>query len=300
MATKSNLWFGDDLKAAVCFEEIYLCVLFILLWSGPCGTWHPDGKRKWSTGFKKKVGATERRIGERWGRVKREPGCWCWPMDEDRGGGGGRPSVWELGVKKQTNRGTRRTLVGDHPETAGLCGGSGKVLRRRSSSSGILFLRVGFLFFLSGGSQQMNRGRRRARRVWKKGQLRMLLLCENGSDRQEERWACTGASAPFRLPSLRKLFAFYLFIYLFICDPLPHTHPPFPRFPDARPGRGKPKCGPDIGKPILLADAVAIKDCYPDCLHGQCRVESERDPAWRLERTVETSLGCISRDEKEG
>lgn len=35
-------------------------------------------------------------------------------------------------------------------------------------------------------------------------------------------------------------------------------------FPDAGPGRGEPKCAPDIGKPILLlADAVVIIDYYP-------------------------------------
>lgn len=97
-----------------------------------------------------------------------------------------------------------------------------------------------------------------------------------------------------------KLFAFHPFIYLFIWDPHPHTHPPLPRFPDARPGRGKPKCAPDIGKAILLADAVVIKRLLSGLSAGQRRVESQRNPAWRLVRTVETSSGYISRDEKEG
>lgn len=39
--------------------------------------------------------------------------------------------------------------------------------------------------------------------------------------------------------------------------------PPLPLFPDAGRGGGEPKCAPDIGKPILLADAVVIIDYYP-------------------------------------
>lgn len=73
-----------------------------------------------------------------------------------------------------------------------------------------------------------------------------------------------------------KLFAFHLFIYLFIWDPFPHTHPPLPRFPDARPGRGKPKCAPDIGKAILLADAVVIKRLLSGLSAG---AKARREPA---------------------
>lgn len=56
-----------------------------------------------------------------------------------------------------------------------------------------------------------------------------------------------------------------------------------PLFPDAGPGRAEPKCAPDIGKPILLADAVVIIDYYLDSLHRRADLPTERGPR-RVER----------------
>lgn len=137
------------------------------------------------------------------------------------GGGGGRTSVSELRVKRKKthahrHREARRILGEDHPKNA--VAEVGKFLRRTSLVSdrpSCPLPRVVSLLFLSGGRQQIDGGRRCARSLWKKGQLRMLLCRRNGSDRPAERWACTVASAPFRLPSLRKAVCLS-FIYLFI------------------------------------------------------------------------------------
>lgn len=137
------------------------------------------------------------------------------------GGGGGRRCVWGLRVKKTyTHREVRRILVGDHHENAvtvrweSFCGKGAEAY----SLSGRFPALSPLWFFFSGGRQQINRGRR----LWKKGQLRMLLCCRNGSDRPAERWACTGASAPF--PSLRKAPC-HLFIYLGSVSPHPPSSP---------------------------------------------------------------------------
>lgn len=65
--------------------------------------------------------------------------------------------------------------------------------------------------------------------------------------------------------------------------------PPLPLFPDAGPGRGEPKCAPDIGKPILLADAVVIIDYYLDNAASAQKGTSGPSEAWREEKR-----GCTS------
>lgn len=53
-------------------------------------------------------------------------------------------------------------------------------------------------------------------------------------------------------------------------------------FPDAGPGRGESKCAPDIGKPILLADAVVIIDYYLN--QSARRGRAQPNEAWRVKR----------------
>lgn len=181
----------------------------------------------------------------------------------------------------------------DHPGNAGICGGGWQscealelILRRGPHFCFVSprWLPFVFVFFVWREATDEPREETRtepleerpadedaaaaaaAAALWERQRSpsRALSLRHSASRHSESCWPCIS-----------------LFIYSRSASPTPTL----PRFPDARPGRGKPKCAPDIGKPILLSDAVVIKDYYPDCLHGQerereRRVESERDPAW--------------------
>lgn len=145
------------------------------------------------------------------------------------GGDGGSRSVWELRGKKERKK-TERSQE-DYGGGTIRVAEVEKFLRRRSLASvrpSCPLSHVVSLLFLSGGRQQINGGRRCARRLWKKDQPRMLLCSRNSSDRPAKSWACTGASALFRLPSLRKavcLSFIYLFIYLGSVSPHPPSSP---------------------------------------------------------------------------
>lgn len=150
------------------------CVSFILPLTGPRCTWCCDGE------LKNEVGATERQGEER----KRNP-------DADAG-------LWRKTGRRRWRESECVRVEGEkrkkknREKPGGLWGGTIRVaevekfLRRRSLASvrpSCPLSHVVSLLFLSGGRQQINGGRRCARRLWKKDQPRMLLCSRNSSDR---------------------------------------------------------------------------------------------------------------------
>lgn len=141
------------------------------------------------------------------------------------------------------------------------------------------------------GRGRGSRGRGEAGSRLPPGQLRMLVVSRSGINHRVERWSfprrtertsprCS-CPEPARLSAVwpglpPRLFAFLMLFPLFLYFLMQGR------------GGGEPKCAPDIGKPILLADAV----CDNRLLSGQRRIYTERQivtkwgPTWQEEGNV--------------
>lgn len=117
------------------------------------------------------------------------------------------------------------------------------------------------------------------------GQLRMLVVSRNRINHRVERWSSSGSqsaqSAPHSAAAVLTVGAFCLsgpacprlFVSLMLS-------PFFLYFLMQGRGGGEPKCAPDIGKPILLADAVVIIDYYLDNAASAQKHRSWPNEAW--------------------